>query len=117
MQQKNIFLMLALSGSVLMMMLVSVLFFVPTPTSLRADISRADIAVAEPRAVFQNLSKKVSENVYVSTRSEDEILKTIQSYVAGNDPDTAKKLYDELYTVKKARALPMGGEAEMLVAR
>ena len=103
MQQKNIFLMLALSGSVLMMMLVSVLFFVPTPTSLRADISRADIAVAE--------------NVYVSTRSEDEILKTIQSYVAGNDPDTAKKLYDELYVVKKARELPMGGEVEMLVVR
>lgn len=48
MQQRNIFLMLALSGSVLMMMLVSVLFFVPTPTSLRADITRTDIAIAEP---------------------------------------------------------------------
>lgn len=117
MQQKNIFLMLALSGSVLMMMLVSVLFFVPTPTSLRADISRADIAVAEPRAVFQNLSKKVAENVFIPTRNEDEILKTIQTYVVGNDPDTAKKLYDELYAVRNIRELPMGGEVDMLVVR
>ena len=108
MQQKNIFLMLALSGSVLMMMLVSVLFFVPTPTSLRADISRADIAVAEPRAVFQNFGKKVADNVFVPTRSEDEILKTIQSYVVGNDPDQAKKLYDELYVVRNNREVPMG---------
>lgn len=117
MQQKNIFLMLALSGSVLMMMLVSVLFFVPTPTSLRADISRADIAVAEPRAAFQNLSKKITENVFVPTRSEDEILKTIQTYVVGNDPDTAKKLYDELYAVRNIRELPMGWEVDMLVSR
>ncbi len=117
MQQRNIFLMLALSGSVLMMMLVSVLFFVPTPTSLRADISRTDIAIAEPRAMFQNVAQKVSESTTIPTRSEDEILKTIQSYVAGNDPDAAKKLYDELYTVKSTRELPMGGEVDILAAR
>jgi hypothetical protein len=67
--------------------------------------------------VFQNFSKKVAENVFVPTRSEDEILKTIQTYVVGNDPDTAKKLYDELYAVRNIRELPMGGEVEMLVAR
>ncbi len=117
MQQRNIFLMLALSGSVLMMMLVSVLFFVPTPTSLRADITRTDIAIAEPRAVFQNITQKVSESAAIPVRSEAEILKTIQSYVAGNDADTAKKLYDELYTLKNIQALPMGGEVEMLAAR
>lgn len=117
MQQRNIFLMLALSGSVLMMMLVSVLFFVPTPTSLRADITRTDIAIAEPRAAFQNVAKKVVESTTIPSQNEEEILKTIQSYVAGNDPDTAKKLYDELYAVKNTKALPMGGEVEMLAAR
>ena len=109
--------MLALSGSVLMMMLVSVLFFVPTPTSLRADISRTDIAIAEPRAVFQKVTQKALEGTTIPTRSEEEILKTIQSYVIGNDPDTAKKLYDELYVVKNTRELPMGGEVDMLVVR
>ena len=99
--------MLALSGSVLMMMLVSILFFVPAPSSLRADIT-ADLT---PHGV----TIQIPENKYYSGREPDEILKTIQEYVQGNDPDTAKKLYDELYSAQRYAGIPMGGEVEMAV--
>jgi len=108
MQQKNIFLMLALSGSVLMMMLVSVLFFVPTPSSLSADITRDPL----PR----NREYDVSQIPSPSPRDSEEILRTIQDYVRDNDPDTAKRLYNELY-VQRYTDVPMGGEVERLVVR
>jgi hypothetical protein len=67
-----------------------------------------------------NLSKsKVSENVYcLELGVKMKFSKLSQSYVADwyNDPDTAKKLYDELYAVRNIRELPMGGEVEMLVS-
>jgi len=105
MQQKNIFLLLALSGSVLMMMMVSVLFFVPTPSSLSADISRQYF----PRSPYD-------EKIQITSRRDAEtILQTIQTYVRDNDPDTAKKLYDELYALEHTP--PMGGEVERLTVR
>jgi hypothetical protein len=108
MQQKNIFLMLALSGSVLMMMLVSVLFFVPTPSSLSADITGDPL----PRIHEYTLPQIPSQ----SPRDSEEILRTIQNYVRDNDPDTAKRLYNELYAQRYTTS-PMGGEVERLVVR
>lgn len=99
MQQKNIFLMLALSGSVLMMMLVSVLFFVPTPSGLQANITSVPVGSAATR-----------DGAYYSGRDPDEILKTIQEYVQSNDPDAAKKLYNELYSAEQQSENTMGGE-------
>ncbi len=110
MQQKNIFLLLALSGSVLMMMLVSVLFFVPTPSSLQANISRDFTA---PTVKIQSPVER-----FYSGREPDEILQTIQAYVRDNDPDAAKKLYDELYVAHRSREImPMGGEVSGEVDR
>ena len=100
--------MLALSGSVLMVMLVSTLLFIPKVNNLQADITQVQASVDVPQA---------PEQIFYAAHDPDEIIKMIREYVEKNDADTAKKLYDELYTVKKARALPMGGEAEMLVAR
>lgn len=102
MQQKNIFLMLALSGSVLMMMLVSVLLFVPTPSGLRTDITAAPFG---GRSITL-----AQEDRYYGGREPDEILQTIQSYVANNDPDAAKRLYDELYSARRSSDDSMGGE-------
>lgn len=108
MQQKNTFLMLALSGSVLMMMLVSVLFSVPTPSGLQASIV--------PKKVFaESVSTSAfSQNVPLEnvTRKPEDILRIIQEYVVGNDPDTAKKLYEELYLVQRYVEIGMGGEVE-----
>lgn len=106
MQQKNIFLMLALSGSMLMMMLVSVLFFVPSPSGLQANISSIPIVAT----ISQAGDLSVEERTYYTGREPDEILRTIQEYVANNDPDTAKKLYDELYISERQTDNNMGGE-------
>lgn len=106
MQQKNTFLMLALSGSVLMMMLVSVLFSVPTPAGLQASIT--------PKKVFSEVAKPINfpqpAPVPATTRKPEEILRIIQEYVVGNDPDAAKKLYDELYVAERYLDSTMGGE-------
>lgn len=106
MQQKSTFLMLALSGSVLMMMLVSVLFSVPTPSGLQANIS--------PKKVFAEVALPVNlpEKPAVPAREPAEILSIIQEYVRGNDPDAAKKLYDELYVAQHYTDSTMGGEIE-----
>ena len=106
MQQKNTFLMLALSGSVLMMMLVSVLFSVPTPSGLQASIT--------PKKVFAEVVKPITfpqpAPLPAPTRKPEEILRIIQEYVVGNDPDAAKKLYDELYAAERYTDSTMGGE-------
>jgi hypothetical protein len=36
-------------------------------------------------------------------RDAAKILGTIQQYVVNNDPDAAKKLYEELYTTQKTK--------------
>ncbi|MBP6921470.1 hypothetical protein KBB89_02920 [Candidatus Gracilibacteria bacterium] len=95
--------MLALSGSVLMMMLVSALFSVPTPTGLQASMV--------PNKVFAETFKPAPISS-VTSRKPEEILNIIQEYVAGNDPDAAKKLYDELYAVQNHNDITMGGEVE-----
>lgn len=107
MQQKSTFLMLALSGSVLMMMLVSVLFSVQTPEGLQANIT--------PKKVFAETIKPVKFPQTVSapvSRDPQEVIRIIQEYVVGNDPDSAKKLYDELYALQKQSDNTMGGEVE-----
>jgi hypothetical protein len=99
--------MLALSGSVLMMMLVSVLFSLPTPSGLQANIS--------PKQVFAETIKPVipeSVSAPVASRDPEEVLRIIQEYVVGNDPDSAKKLYDELYALQKNSHNTMGREVE-----
>jgi hypothetical protein len=108
MQQKNIFLLLALSWSVLMMMLVSVLLFVPTPSMLSADISAGYTPDNSHILQKNDISPEVEREV---------ILKTIQNYVENNDPDAAKMLYNELYTLQNKTDMPMGGEVNMLAAR
>lgn len=109
MQQKNIFLMLALSGSVLMVMLVSTLLFIPNAASLQANIT-SDIT---PNQV----TIQVPEEKIYSGREPDEILKTIQEYVKDNNADAAKKLYDELYMAHRNRDInAMGGEVSGEVA-
>lgn len=92
--------MLALSGSVLMMMLVSVLLFVPTPSGLQANITSIPLTPVSSQ----------TEEKYYTGRDPDEILKTIQEYVQSNDPDAAKKLYDELYSAERPSDNTMGGE-------
>jgi hypothetical protein len=109
MQQKNIFLMLALSGSMLMMMLVSVLFFVPTPLGLQANITSIPPVATISQVANTGTTEEV-EDKYYTGREPDEILKTIQEYVKNNDPDTAKKLYDELYSSERKNDNNMGGE-------
>lgn len=88
--------MLALSGSVLMVMLVSTLLFIPKVNNLQADITQmqASVNVAE-----------IPEQKFYSAHDADEIIKMIREYVAKNDADTAKKLYDELYAVHQAKSL------------
>lgn len=107
MQQKSTFLMLALSGSVLMMMLVSVLFSVQTPEGLQANIT--------PKKVFAETLKpaKFPQTVPAPvSRDPEEVIRIIQEYVVGNDPDSAKKLYDELYALQQYSDNTMGGEVE-----
>jgi|GEM_PF-1231669 len=101
--------MLALSGSMLMMMLVSVLFFVPSPSGLQANISSIPIAATISQAGEADDIDRVADKYYAG-REPDEILRTIQEYVANNDPDTAKKLYDELYSFERQIDNTMGGE-------
>lgn len=108
MQQKNTFLMLALSGSVLMMMLVSVLFSVPTPSGLQASITPKKVFAESVRTITFPQSVPMS----APTRKPEEILRIIQEYVVGNDSDTAKKLYDELYIAQQYTDSTMGGEVE-----
>lgn len=109
MQQKNIFLLLALSGSVLMVMLVSTLLFIPHSASLQANIT------ADPSA--NQVTVQVPEEKFYQGREPDEILKTIQQYVQDNNPDAAKKLYEELYMAHQNREVqPMGGEVSGEVA-
>lgn len=109
MQQKNIFLLLALSGSVLMVMLVSTLLFIPNTASLQANIT-------SDRTANQVTVQAPEEKIYTG-REPDEIIKTIQQYVQDNNPDAAKKLYDELYMAHQARDInPMGGEVSGEVA-
>lgn len=114
MQQKNIFLMLALSGSVLMMMLVSVLFFVPSPTHLRADLSQ--LPKLNPLPIESHFPDVVEEGTYIKNDAE-KVLKTIQEYVRDNDPDSAKRLYNELYSIQNQPVFPMGGEVKGLAVR
>lgn len=47
----------------------------------------------------------------VDTKNPEQIIQTIQEYVANNDPDTAKKLYEVLYRINTSEEIrPMGGE-------
>ena len=92
MQQKNIFLLLALSGSVLMVMLVSTLLFIPHTASLQANMTLD----AAPDFDTQAPTQKMYQG-----REPDEIMQTIQKYVENNDPDTAKRLYEELYSSRR----------------
>ena len=105
MQHKNIFLLLALSGSVLMVMLVSTLLFIPHTSSLQANITAVP-TVKEPEI----REAQLSDDKFYPHREPDEILKTIQQYVENNDPDAAKRLYDELYTAHPNALKQMGGE-------
>jgi len=113
-QEKSIFLMLALSGSVLMVMLVSTLLFVPRVNSLQADITSPTVVMQIPQ---KEESAQTSDMKLASAEDPEEIIKMIHEYVRKNNPDAAKKLYDELYTVKSTRELPMGGEVDILAAR
>jgi hypothetical protein len=90
--------MLALSGSLLMMMLVSILFSVQTPAGLQANIS----------------TKKVFAETLQPQSSLDaeKILNSIQEYIVRNDPDSAKKLYDELYALPEYRDIVLDAEVE-----
>ncbi len=107
-QEKSIFLMLALSGSVLMVMLVSTLLFIPRVNNLQADIT-APIVVAKAPQVHE--STQITDEKFSSAQDPEEIVKMIQDYVRKNDPDAAKKLYDQLYAMREAEVLPkMGAE-------
>ena len=104
MLEKNMFLLLALSGSVLMVMLVSTLLFIPQTTSLQANVT-GDMS--------KNSAPLYSGDKFYEGREPDQILKIIQEYVQDNDPETAKQLYEELSNVRQHRdidVLPMGGE-------
>ncbi len=95
MQQKSPFIMLALSGSILMVMLFTVLGYTPNTTALQADIVGAEVSVApehNPVLVSQNS---------VSVRTPEAILRDIQDRVKNNKPDEAKKLYDELWATRQ----------------
>ncbi len=47
----------------------------------------------------------------IDTKNPEQIIQTIQEYVANNDPDTAKKLYEVLYRINTSEEIkPMGGE-------
>lgn len=100
MQSKNVFLLLALSGSVLMVMLVSTLLFIPSTSSLRSDITThrwiVDVVGKTPQ---QTQPQELPED----NRDTAKILGTIQQYVVNNDPDAAKKLYEELYMTRKTK--------------
>jgi hypothetical protein len=105
MQPKNTFLMLALSGSILMMMLVSVLFSMPTPWGLQANIS--------PKQVYAETIRPIMHEIGafpVSSQDSEEVLRIIQEYVVGNDVDSAKKLYNELYASEQNIDSTMEGE-------
>ena len=95
MQQKSPFIMLALSGSILMVMLFTVLGYTPNTTALQADIVGAEVSVApqyNPTLVTQNTT---------SVRTPEEILRDIQDRVKKNKPDEAKKFYDELWAARQ----------------
>ena len=94
--------MLALSGSVLMVMLVSTLLFIPKVNNLQADIIQVQASVDVPVA---------PEQIFYAAHDPDEIIKMIREYVEKNDADTAKKLYDELYAVQQSTTIQkMGAE-------
>ena len=87
--------MLALSGSILMMMLFTVLGYTPNTTALQANIVGAEVTVVP------NHTLVVSGDTPVSVRTTDEILRDIQDRVKKNKPDEAKKFYDELWAVRQ----------------
>lgn len=95
MQQKSPFIMLALSGSILMVMLFTVLGYTPNTTALQADIVGAEVSVAP-----QHNPTLVSQNT-TSVRTPEEILRDIQDRVKKNKPDEAKKFYDELWAARQ----------------
>lgn len=100
--------MLALSGSVLMVMLVSTLLFIPRVNNLQADIT-SPVVVAQ--TVQTHDIAQASEEKFSSAQDPDEIVKMIQDYVRKNNPDAAKKLYDQLYVMRETTDLPkMGAE-------
>lgn len=76
--------MMTLSGSVFMMMLVSVFFFVPAPVTLGANISA-------PLAKFE--SKKIPTQ---ESESIDELFATLQKH----DPKKAQEIYEILTSQK-----------------
>lgn len=95
MQQKSPFIMLALSGSILMVMLFTVLGYTPNTTALQADIVGAEVSIAPQ----QNPTPILRSNG--SVRTPEEILRDIQDRVKNNKPDEAKKFYDELWTTRQ----------------
>lgn len=119
-QAKNISILLALGGSILMVMLVSVLFFVPTPSSLRADITAPSLTSSVLSVTDKNVSdpvqvtdESIDPNQFYDYKESEETLKAIQEFVEKNDPDTAKKLYDALHAAWYQKAdQSMGWEVE-----
>jgi len=95
MQQKSPFIMLALSGSILMVMLFTVLGYTPNTTALQADIVGAEVSIVSQ----QNPTPLSRSNG--SVRTPEEILRDIQDRVKNNKPDEAKKFYDELWTTRQ----------------
>jgi hypothetical protein len=92
MQQKNTFLLLALSGSMLMVMMVSTLLFLPHTDSLQANIT-LDAAPTEPARSFFDTP--------IFREKPEDIQRAIQQAIADNRPDEAKKLYEELHFEEK----------------
>lgn len=100
--------MLALSGSVLMVMLVSTLLFVPRVNSLQADITSPTVVMQIPQ---KEESAQTSDMKLASAEDPEEIIKMIHEYVRKNNPDAAKKLYDQLYAIREIEMTPkMGAE-------
>ena len=100
--------MLALSGSVLMVMLVSTLLFIPHVNNLQADITSPVVVAQVPQT---HESVQAPEEKFSSTEDPQEIMKMIQDYVRKNNPDAAKKLYDQLYAMRESVPMQkMGAE-------
>lgn len=95
MQQKSPFIMLALSGSILMVMLFTVLGYTPNTTALQADIVGAEVSIA-PQA-----TPTLTSQSSTSVRTPEAILRDIQDRVKNNKPDEAKKFYDELWAARQ----------------
>lgn len=99
MSHNNSPILISLSGSILLVMLVSTLGIVPSSTMLRADISAPISTLEKPEQEKVTYRDVVSE--MFTARSPEEIRAEIAVKVSENKPDEAKKLYDELYMVEK----------------